>query len=251
MKKFIFLLISFSSITVFSQRDTSPDTIQTSLGKLVIQPILHGSIVLSWNNKTIYLDPYGGAERFEPFKRPDIILITDIHGDHLDLKTLDALDTRRSRLFAPQAVKDELPKVLQEQVIVIENGQTMILGDIEILAIPMYNLPETEDSRHPKGRGNGYILTLGGKRLYISGDTEDIPEMRNLTDIDIAFVCMNLPYTMSIDQAASAVKDFKPKLIYPYHYRGKGGLSDVRSFKDQIDQAQLNIEVRIKDWYSE
>ena len=114
----------------------------------------------------------------------------------------------------------------------------------------MYNLPETEDSRHPKSRGNGYVLNLGGKRLYISGDTEDIPEMRTLQDIDIAFVCMNLPYTMTVEQAASAVLEFKPNIVYPFHYRGKGGLADVEKFQQLVSEDQ-EIEVRLRDWYSE
>ncbi len=106
----------------------------------------------------------------------------------------------------------------------------------------MYNLTEDRLKFHSKGRGNGYVLTLGGKRIYISGDTEDVPEMRALKDIDVAFVCMNLPYTMSPEQAASAVKEFKPKAVYPYHYRG----SDVQKFKELVGPAS---EVRIREWY--
>lgn len=113
----------------------------------------------------------------------------------------------------------------------------------------MYNLPESEDSRHPKGRGNGYILTLGNQNVYISGDTSGIPEMRDLRNIDIAFICMNLPYTMDIHEAAEAVLDFKPKVIYPYHYRGSNGLSDIEEFKNLISKSSNTIEVRLKEWY--
>ncbi len=110
----------------------------------------------------------------------------------------------------------------------------------------MYNLPETEDSRHPKGWGNGYVFNMGGRRVYISGDTEDIQEMRNLEDIDVAFVCMNLPYTMGIDQAASAVAEFKPRVVYPYHYRnGDGTLSDVEQFKKMVNDKTDETEIRL------
>jgi L-ascorbate metabolism protein UlaG (beta-lactamase superfamily) len=115
----------------------------------------------------------------------------------------------------------------------------------------MYNLPEAPDSRHTKGRGNGYILNLGGKMVYISGDTEDIPEMRALKNIDVAFVCMNQPYTMDINQAANAVLAFKPKIVYPFHYRGQNGLSDVEGFKKLVDAGKAPIEVRLKNWYPE
>ena len=113
----------------------------------------------------------------------------------------------------------------------------------------MYNLPESPSSMHTKGRGNGYLIEAGNKRIYISGDTEDIPEMRNLKNIDVAFVCMNLPYTMDIKQAAGAVLAFKPKIVYPYHYRGKDGLSDVQEFKRMVISANKMIDVRLLKWY--
>jgi L-ascorbate metabolism protein UlaG (beta-lactamase superfamily) len=121
--------------------------------------------------------------------------------------------------------------------------------NIRVEAIPMYNLPESPDNRHTKGRGNGYVLTIGGKRIYISGDTEAIPEMRTLKNIDVAFVCMNLPYTMDVDQAADGVLDFVPKVVYPYHYRGKGGLSDIDKFKALVNKKNTNIDVRLRNWY--
>ncbi len=133
----------------------------------------------------------------------------------------------------------------------MSNDETQTKMGMTITALPMYNLPETADSRHPKGRGNGYVIDFGGKRVYISGDTEDIPEMRTLKDIDVAFVCMNLPYTMDIHMAASAVVDFKPKIIYPYHYRGQGGLSDTAEFKKLVGASDKNIDVRLRNWYAE
>lgn len=225
------------------------DNISTNNGNVTIQPVLHGSVVFTWNDEVIYIDPYGGKERYEGIADPTIILITDIHGDHLHMKTLESLNITRAKLFVPQAVMNKLPKAMKSRAAVIGNGQTIVFEEIEILAIPMYNLPESEDSRHPKGRGNGYILTIGGKRIYISGDTEDIPEMRNLNNIEVAFVCMNLPYTMDANQAANAVIEFEPSIVYPYHYRGKEGLSDVESFKKQIEDSGIKTEVRLRDWY--
>jgi len=113
----------------------------------------------------------------------------------------------------------------------------------------MYNLREEALKFHPKGRGNGYVLNIQGQRIYISGDTEDIPEMRALKDIDKAFICMNLPYTMPVDRAADAVIEFKPKQVYPYHYRGQGGLSDVNKFKAVVNEGDSSIEVVQLDWY--
>jgi len=218
-KTLLFLVLSCSA---FAQR-ANPDQLPTSAGSLTIQPILHGSAALVWNNITIYVDPYGGEKAFEGIAPPDLVLITDIHGDHLNAETLNALDLSKSVLVVPKAVADQLPDNLKSKAVVLDNGKSTVQLGISIAAIPMYNLPETTDSRHPKGRGNGYILTLGGRLIYFSGDTEDIPEMRNLKNIDVAFVCMNLPYTMDINQASDAILQFKPKVVYPYHYRGKQG----------------------------
>lgn len=245
------IVITLSLIVLSLSSNGQVDNYPTNDGDLVIQPIIHGTVVFKWKDQVIYVDPYGGADRFKNVEDPTIILITDIHGDHLNQKTLDALNTTRARFFVPQAVMDKLPKSMQSRAAVLSNGQTIVFQDMEILAVPMYNLPESEDSRHVKGRGNGYVLTIGGKRIYLSGDTEDIPEMRNLKNIDVAFVCMNLPYTMDVNQAASAVIEFTPSIVYPYHYRGKEGLSDVESFKKQVEEARGAIEVRLRNWYPE
>lgn len=243
-------LLILSSIFVIAQRPEA-DTFSTSNGDLIVQPILHGTLVLKWNGQTIYIDPYSGAEAFEGIKTPNLIIITDIHGDHLNQETLDALDTKNSKLVVPKAVADKISKNYHDRLIILNNGdKTKELG-IGIKAIPMYNLPEDETSRHTKGRGNGYILNFGGKTVYIAGDTEDIDEMRSLKNIDIAFVCMNLPYTMDINQAADAVLEFKPKIVYPYHYRGKPGKSDTEAFKGLVSKDDSEIEVRLRNWYPE
>ncbi len=225
------------------------DKLDTKSGPVKINPVTHGTMVLEFNGKTIYVDPYGGASGFSAFADPNLILITDIHGDHLNKETLAALNTSKSTFVVPQAVYDQLEESQKSKAKVLSNGSTWDWEGISIQAVPMYNLPETDDSRHPKGRGNGYVLTMGGKKIYISGDTEDIKEMRSLKGIDVAFVCMNLPYTMDINQAASAVLEFKPKVVYPYHYRGQGGLSDVDQFKKLVITGDSKIEVRLAKWY--
>jgi L-ascorbate metabolism protein UlaG (beta-lactamase superfamily) len=243
------LLVLTVSLVASSQNRDTPDQYATDNGDLIVHPITHGTLAMEWNGMTIYVDPYGGKNGFVGLKAADLVLITDIHGDHLDKNTLADLDLSKATLIVPQAVMDMLPDNLKPQARVISNGEKTDLMNISITAIPMYNLPADAETRHPKGRGNGYVLAMGGKRIYISGDTEDIPEMRALPNIDIAFVCMNLPYTMGIEQAASAVNEFKPKVIYPYHYRGTGGLADVASFKEMVNEDEYGIQVKLKNWY--
>lgn len=244
------IIICVFSFSLFAQRPVS-DKLDTTKGELTIQPILHGTLVLQFNGKTIYVDPYGGENAFKNIQSPDLILITDIHGDHLNLKTLESLDTDSALFIVPQAVADKLPEIYHKNMQVVNNGGITVIFDISIRAIPMYNLPEADDSKHTKGRGNGYVLTAGNKNIYISGDTEDIPEMRELKNIDVAFVCMNLPYTMDINQAANAVLEFKPKVVYPYHYRGNPDMSDTEAFKKLVNTKSANIDVRLRNWYPE
>ncbi len=246
--KIITTVVLFLFLNIYAQRAT-PDIIQTNDGPITIQPIQHATFVLQWNDKTIYVDPYGGAEAFKGIKAPDFILITDIHGDHTNLETLKALNTENATFIVPPAVAEMLKRDYEKQITVIKNGGMSVHDDIFINALPMYNLPEEATSRHPRGRGNGYFLNLAGKTIYISGDTEDIKEMRDLRRIDIAFVCMNMPYTMDINQAADAVLDFKPKIVYPYHYRGNPDMSDTEAFKKLVNAKNPKIEVRLKNWY--
>lgn len=250
MKLRFILLTLCSAITFLSEAQRpAPDIVTAKQTNINIQPILHGTVVFTWNNKVIYADPYGGGKAFEGLAAPDLILITDIHGDHLNGETLKTLNLTKAVLVVPQAVADQLPEDMKGKAVILSNGASTIQNGISISAIPMYNLPEANDSRHTKGRGNGYLVNLGGKTIYLSGDTSDIPEMRSLKGIDIAFVCMNLPFTMDINQAASAVLDFKPTIVYPYHYRGQGGLSDVEGFKKLVNDGNKKIEVRLRNWY--
>ncbi len=244
-------LILFISFLTFGLTATAQDLIPAQGGDISIKPILHGTFVMKYNGLTIYVDPYGGADKFAGQNPADLILITDIHGDHHDQKTLDGLDLTKATIVAPQAVAEKLPAGKYKSIEILGNGENKTVLNTKIAAIPMYNLPETADSRHPKGRGNGYILTLGGKQIYISGDTEDIPEMRALKNIDVAFVCMNMPYTMDVEQAASAVADFKPAVIYPFHYRGTEGLADTEKFKQLVNASAPTVDVRLRNWYPE
>ena len=214
-----------------------------------IDPVSHATAIITWGNEVFYIDPTGGAEAFKGKAKPGFILITDIHGDHTDPETLKALNFGDTKIIVPQAVKELLPMEMHAQLIVLNNGEISDLMGFKIEAIPMYNLPEAPDAFHPKGRGNGYLLEKDGKRLYIAGDTEDIPEMRNLKNIDIALIPMNLPYTMTVDQAAEAVLTFKPNLVIPYHYRGKDGFADVEKFKELVNKGNKNIEVKLLEWY--
>jgi L-ascorbate metabolism protein UlaG (beta-lactamase superfamily) len=245
LKFVIGLFLSFGILVAHAQR-IEPDHENVNGGELTIQPINHATMVLSYQHKNIYVDPTGGADAFKGLAAPDLILITDIHGDHFDPKTIEAINTAHAMLIVPQAVADKLPATTDKQkLVILKNGDNTAQSGISIVAIPMYNLPESPTAFHTKGRGNGYILVIGGKNIYISGDTADIPEMRALKNIDIAFVCMNLPYTMDVNQAAQGVLAFKPKAVYPYHYRGQ----DVNLFKSLVNAGDKTIDVRLRNWY--
>ena len=217
--------------------------------KIKIITVEHATTVLEWGDITIYIDPVGGAEAFKNQKQPDLILITDVHGDHLSLETLEELNTEKAKIIAPQVVADKIPTKYTTQIDVLNNGDSKERFGIIVEAVPMYNLREEAKAFHEKGRGNGYVLNIGGQRVYFSGDTEDIPEMRALQDIDKAFICMNLPYTMTVESAADAVLEFQPREVYPYHYRGRPNVSDVGKFKELVNQGNSDISVVQLDWY--
>lgn len=261
MKNYIITLTAIFALIGCKQNQTdtdsnietsmrSPDTTTEIVGPDPdITPISHATMILDWDGTIIYVDPVGGEKAFEARPPANIILITDIHGDHLNLETVQAVADDSIPIIGPEAVGDELRSVGNLKVIDLYNGDTMEQDGFKIEAIPMYNLREEAKKFHHKGRGNGYVIEKGGKRVYISGDTEDIPEMRNLKDIDIAFVCMNLPYTMTVESAADVVLDFKPKVVYPYHYRGTDGLSDVEKFAQLVGKGNSDITVKQLDWY--
>lgn len=216
-----------------------------------INPVSHASMVLEWAGQNIYVDPVGELSDFANYNKPDLVLITDIHGDHLSTEILEALVADNSKIIAPQAVYDQLTDSLKAKTEILSNGQVTKYEFLAVQATPMYNFPESEDAYHIKGRGNGYILESPNRRVYIAGDTGPTPEIKALQDIDIAFVPMNLPYTMDVEEAAEAVLAFKPKQVYPYHFRTPDGFSDVNKFKELVNQGGPNIEVVQLDWYSE
>ncbi len=237
MKKIMVLLLLMPALSTWTLAQ------EYSAGDMSFIPIKHATFVIKTKSATIYVDPVGDVQTFKKFPQPDIILITDIHRDHLAPDIIHSLKKKETIIVGPQAVVDKL-----KYGMTLNNGENKTIKDIHIEAIPMYNLTADREKYHPKGRGNGYVLTLNNKRIYISGDTEDIPEMRSLKNIDYAFVCMNLPYTMTVDRAASAVLEMEPEVVIPYHYRGKGGFSDLEKFKRLVSKNK-DIEVKLLNWY--
>jgi len=190
---------------------------------------------------TIYIDPAhpGNIAGLPP---ADLILITDVHPDHMDVADIAALSGKSTEILAPAAVQDT-----EKTAKALANGESLQWHKWKITAVPMYNVTHTMPNGtpfHPKGRGNGYVLSFGGKNFYFAGDTEGTPEMRALRGIDVAFVPMNLPYTMTPQEAADAVMAFKPKVVIPYHYRGQ----DLQLFAKAL--IGTGIEVRLLDWYA-
>ncbi len=224
-----------------------PDT--TDKNEIAVHSIMHASAVLSWDNSALYIDPVGSSTLFADMPKPQLIFITDIHPDHLSNDTLTALVAPDTVIVAPQAVADKLTPSLLAQTVVLANGSSTSQNGFTIDAIPMYNLPLDDKSFHTKGRGNGYVIAHGDKRVYVAGDTSDIPEMRALKNIDIAFIPMNLPYTMTVESAASGTLAFAPHHVYPYHYRGTDGFSDVNKFKLLVNEGNPAIDVVLLDWY--
>ncbi len=254
----VILVVGFYAFNAYIYNEKQGDTpmhVTTDNGSTMKQeapveviPVSHATAVLAWGDTTFYTDPVGGTEAFAGKPAADIILVTDIHGDHLSAETLSAV-VGSAILIVPPSVKELLPKDLASRAHMMKNGETMLERGFTITAIPMYNLPGAEEARHVKGRGNGYVLEKDGFRVYVAGDTAGIPEMRALADIDIAFLPMNLPYTMGVDEAADAVLAFRPKHVYPYHYRSPDGLADVARFKALVNAGDKNIDVVLLDWY--
>ena len=212
------------------------DTLETSMGAVAFHPVVHATMWITVGDKTIWVDPWTKGDLTRGPKA-DLILVTDIHPDHLDKAAIDAVSKPETTIVAPAAVVAEVPTAKP-----LANGEKIEVMGVSIEAVPMYNLqrgPEPGKLFHDKGRGNGYLLTFGDKRVYIAGDTECTPEMKALTNVDVAFVPMNLPYTMPPSEAAECVASFKPKVVYPFHYAD----SNLDEF------APAGVEVRKRNWY--
>ena len=223
------------------------DTYMTDNGEISVHPIAHASFVMKAPGMVIYNDPVGEPAAYEELPPPDLVLITHEHGDHYNADTLAALVSNTTVLVTNPAVFDMLPEDLKARATALANGDRTEVSGITIDAIPAYNTTGDRLQYHPEGRDNGYVLGIDGKRIYIAGDTEDIPEMRTLSGIDIAFVPMNLPFTMDVTQAASAVTEFAPAIVYPYHYRG----SDIGEFTQLVTDGGSGSEVVTGPWYED
>ena len=217
------------------------DTLTTDDGDVIIHPVNHASLLLGFGSEVIYVDPVGGAALYEGLPAPTAILITHGHGDHFDVPTLEAI-AGAAPILTSQEVFDKLPEALKAQAKPIANGENTDLVGIPVAAIAAHNVTADRMNYHPVGVGNGYVLNFGGQQVYVAGDTEPTPEMLALTDIAVAFLPMNLPYTMTVEQAAEAVNTFKPKVVYPYHYSD----SDLAAFEELVDEG---TEVRLREWY--
>ena len=224
----------------FAQVKRPVDEGMTDKGPVRLTIINHASFVIEFPSQVIYVDPVG-VNRYEGLPQPDLILVTHGHGDHLDPGLIAKLKKAGTLILAPQSVVPKLPGA-----VAIGNGESRQVGDITIEAVPAYNLkrgPAPGSFYHPKGDGNGYVLTYDGRKSYIAGDTEAIPEMKALKNIEVAFLPMNLPYTMTPEEVAEAARMFMPKVVYPYHDRG----SDTAALQKALEGS--GIEVRVRDWY--
>jgi len=220
----------------------SGDHLATSNGEVILQPRNHATFVLQWNGKMVYLDPTTAAT-YAGLPKADLILVTHAHGDHFSTAAIDAVRGSGCALIVPQLVFNSLTTAQKSLATVLTNNATATVLGMTIQAVPAYN------ANHPLGEGNGYILEAAGKRIYVTGDTDDKPELRTLPNIDVAFVCMNQPYTMTVSAATNFVRTLRPKIVYPYHYRdSSGATTSAATFKQWLGR-DLGIEVRLRSWY--
>jgi L-ascorbate metabolism protein UlaG (beta-lactamase superfamily) len=238
MKKSILtaLLFLIATFMTFGQKKFESDVIKTSAGDLKITFIGHASLIFEFKGTVIHVDPWTSFTDYTDQPKADIILITHEHFDHLDMKAIEALSK-----LGTQIVSNRNSFNIIKKGFVMSNGDRKIMGGIAIEAVPAYNITPGREMYHPKGRDNGYILTFGDKRVYVAGDTENIPEMSALRNIDVAFLPMNQPYTMLSSQVAEAVQRFNPKILYPYHY-GETNIEELT----KLLASDKKTEVRIR-----
>jgi len=243
MKKFLMFAIPFSVVFTpigFAEDKFEEDIIKTSAGELKITFIGHGTLMFTFGDKIIHIDPVFREADYTKRPKADLILVTHEHGDHLDPKAIKTIRTEKTEIVltekCTQKVKDG---------IVMKNGDVKTVSGLKIEAVPAYNIVHKRANGqpfHPKGVGNGYVIIFGDKQVYVAGDTENTPEMKKLKNIDIAFLPMNLPYTMTPEMAADAAKAFKPKILYPYHFGNTDTSELLKLLKEEKE-----IEVRIRD----
>ncbi len=239
MRLTIVILIMLFTLPALSQQTFEVDTIKTSAGNLEITFIGHGTLMFKFGEKIIHIDPVSREADYTLLPKADLILVTHEHSDHLDPEVLNLIKKEKTKLILTEKCYQKI-----EAGIVMKNGETETYENIKIEAVPAYNIVHKRKSGkpfHPKGEGNGYIITLGDKRVYVAGDTENIPGMKALKNIEIAFLPMNLPYTMTPGMVADAAKTFKPKILYPYHY----GKTDPNELVELLKEVK-DIEVRIR-----
>ena len=224
------------------------DTIPATGGNIVLTPMAHAMVQIEYGGKVIQIDPSNMAN-LAAAKPADIVIVTDVHGDHMDPPSIDKVKKATTIYVAPKALEGKFSGKTE----IIANGETKTVDGISITGVAAYNLtrgPAAGQLFHDKGRGNGYVLTLGGKRIFFAGDTECVPEIKALTNIDVAFLPMNLPYTMTPEESAACAKAFKPKIVYAYHYRGMGATPEqnVAAFVAAM-KGTAGIEVRTPNFY--
>lgn len=221
------------------------DSFATDNAQITIHPVNHASFVMEVPGLVIYNDPVGNASAYAKFPKADLILISHHHGDHFKPNTVAGLMSNHTKILANPTVYEKLPAKLKAAAISIGNGDTQSYDKVKIEAVPAYNYTAERTKYHPKGRDNGYVVNVDGRRVYIAGDTEDVPEMSDLKNIDIAFLPMILPYTMDVVQAAAGVGAFAPKHVYPYHY----GKTDTSKFAKLVAEGASGAEVHAAKWY--
>lgn len=235
----LILVILLISTGVSAQQNFQKDIIDTGNGPLTITFVGHASLIFEWNGEVIHIDPSSREANYMELPKATMILVTHHHGDHCDPASLKAITTDKTKTFMSAMAHQKW-----NQGMVLKNDQEITVNDITIEVLPAYNLVHTRDNGdpfHPKGDGNSYLLNIGDMRIYIGGDTENIPEMKALKDVDIAFLPMNLPYTMTPEMVADAAKAFKPRILYPYHY-GKTDLNEL--LKLMADEKEVEVRIR-------
>ncbi len=234
----IFIFVIAGCLAGSAQEVFETDVFQTDKGDISITFIGHGTLMMQWDDKVIHVDPWSRLADYDKLPKADLVLVTHEHGDHLDPKVLKTIGKPGAQIIITEKCKAKF-----EGGFVMANGDGKTIHGIKVEAVPAYNIKHKRDNGqpfHPKGEGNGYVLTFGGKRIYVAGYTEDVPEMKSLKNIDVAFLPMNVPYTMTPEMVASVAKAFQPKILYPYHF----GSTDTQQLVELLEGQPIEIRIR-------